>query len=43
MWNVGVGVNDRLEQGFGFSWALLWNEFAFLVEGLDIVLFIRQE
>jgi len=27
MWNVGVGVNDRLEQGVGFSWALLRNEF----------------
>ena len=41
MW--GLGVNDCLEQGVGFSWALLWNEFAVLVEGLDIVLFVRQE
>jgi len=41
MW--GLGVNDCLEQGVGFSWALLQNEFAFLVEGLDIVLFVRQE
>ena len=41
MW--GLGVNDRLEQGVGFSWTLLWNEFAFMVEGLDIVLFVRQE
>jgi len=36
MRNVGVGVNDRLEQGVGFSWSLLRNEFSFLVEGLDI-------
>ena len=36
MW--GLGVNDCLEQGVGFSWALLWNEFSVLVEGLDIVL-----
>ena len=35
-----LGVNDRLEQGVGFSWALLRNEFSFLVEGLDIVLFV---
>jgi len=35
MW--GLGVNDHLEQRFGFSWALLRNEFAFLV------LFVRQE
>jgi len=41
MW--GLGVNDSLEQGVGFSWALLRNEFAYLVEGLDIVLFVRQE
>ena len=41
MW--GLGVNDCLEQGVGFSWALLRNEFAYLVEGLDIVLFVRQE
>jgi len=40
---AGLGANDRLEQGVGFSWALLRNEFAFLVEGLDIVLFVRQE
>jgi len=39
MW--GLGVNDCLEQGVGFSWALLRNEFSFLVEGLDIVLFVR--
>jgi len=37
----GLGVNDRLEQGVGFSWALLQNESSFLVEGLDIVLFVR--
>jgi len=43
MWNVGVGVNDHLEYGVYFSWALLRNEFAFMVEGLDIVLFVRQE
>jgi len=41
MW--GLGVNDCLEQVVGFSWALLRNEFAYLVEGLDIVLFVRQE
>jgi len=41
MW--GLEVNDCLEQGVGFSWALFRNEFAFLVEGLDIVLFARQE
>ena len=41
MWRLGV--NDHLEQGVGFSWALLRNEFAFMVEGLDIVLFVRQE
>jgi len=39
MW--GLGVNDHLGQGVGFSWALLRNEFSFLVEGLDIVLFVR--
>jgi len=39
MW--GLGVNDHLEQGVGFSWALLRNEFSFLVEGLDIVLLVR--
>jgi len=39
----GWGVNDRLEQGVYFSWAVLRNEFAFMVEGLDIVLFVRQE
>jgi len=39
----GLGFNDCLEQGVSFSWALLWNEFAFLVEGLDIILFVRQE
>ena len=43
MWNVGLGVNDCLVLGFGFSWALLRNEFAYLEEGLDIVLFVRQE
>ena len=42
MWGLGLGVNDRLEQGVGFSWTLLWNEFAFMVEGLDILLFVRQ-
>jgi len=41
MW--GLGVNDCLEQGVGFSWALLRNEVSFLVEGLDTVLFVRQE
>ena len=39
MW--GMGVNDCLEQVVSFSWALLQNEFAYLVEGLDIVLFVR--
>jgi len=38
MW--GLGVNDHLEQEVGFSWSLLRNEFSFLVEGLDIALFI---
>jgi len=41
MW--GLRVNDRLEQWVYFSWALLRNEFAFMVEGLDTVLFIKQE
>jgi len=41
MW--GLRVNDLLEYGVCFSWALLRNEFAFMVEGLDVVLFIRQE
>ena len=41
MWRLGI--NDRLEQGVGFSWALLRNEFSFLVEGLNIVLLVRQE
>jgi len=41
MW--GLGVNDCLEKWVCFSWALLQNEFAFMVEGLDIVLFVRQE
>jgi hypothetical protein len=41
MW--GLGVNGRLEYWVCFSWALLRNEFAFVVEGLDIVLFVRQE
>ena len=41
MW--GLGVNDCLEQGVGFFRAVLRNEFAYLVEGLHIVLFVRQE
>jgi len=41
MW--GLGVNDRLERGVYFSRVLLRNEFAFMVEELDIVLFVRQE
>jgi len=36
----GLGVNDCLEQGVGFSWALLRNESSCLVEGLDIVLLV---
>jgi len=47
-WSVRVeygvwGLMTRLEQGFGFSWAVLRNEFAFMVEGLDIVFSVRQE
>jgi len=37
----GLEVYDRLEQGVGFSWALLRNESSFLVEGLAILLFVR--
>ena len=36
MWRLGV--NDHLEQGVGFAWALLRNESSCLVEGLDIIL-----
>ena len=36
----GLGVNDRLEQGVAFAWALLRNESSCLVEGLDIVLLV---
>ena len=43
IWGLGLGVNDSLEQGVDFSWALLRNEIAYLVERLDIVLFVRQE
>jgi len=31
----GLEFNDCLEQGVGFSWVLLRNDFAFFVEGLD--------
>jgi hypothetical protein len=41
MW--GLGVNDHLEKGIYFSWALLWNKLAFSVEGLNVVLLIRNE
>jgi len=41
MW--GLGVNDHLEKGVYFSWTLLWNELAFSVEGLNVVLLIRNE
>ena len=41
MW--GLGVNERLEQGVDVSWALFRNEIAFMVEGLGIVFFVRQE
>jgi hypothetical protein len=36
-------VDPYKSMGVCFSWALLRNEFAFVVEGLDIVLFVRQE
>jgi len=39
----GLRVNDCLEQRAGFSWALLWNEFPYWVQGLDKILLIRQE
>jgi len=39
MW--GLGVNDRLKKGVYFSWALLRNEFAFSVNGLDVVLILQ--
>ena len=39
---LGLGVNGRLEYWVCFSWALLRNEFAFAVEGLEIVLFVEQ-
>ena len=42
-WSVHVecGGSELMtvwNRGVYFSWALLWNEFAFMVEGLDIVL-----
>ena len=39
----GLGVNDRLKYLVCFSWVLLGDEFAFSVEGLDIVLFVWNE
>jgi len=39
----GLGVNDHFEEGVYFSWDLLRNEFAFSVEGLDVVLLVRDE
>jgi hypothetical protein len=39
----GLGVNGCLELWVSFSWVLHRNKFAFVVEGLDIVLFVRQE
>ena len=39
MWCVG-GVNGQFEKRVQLAWALLWNELPFLVEGLDIELFV---
>jgi len=39
----GLGVYDRLKQGFCIAWALFGIEFSIVVEGLDMVLFIWQE
>jgi len=41
MW--GLGIKDHLENEIYFSWALLQNELAFSVEGLNIVLLVRNE
>ena len=43
MWYVGGGVNGCLKQWVYFAWALFWNEFAFLVEALDVVLFVGDK
>jgi hypothetical protein len=40
MWNMG-GVNDQLEKRVLVAWVLFWNEPPFLVEGLDVELFVR--
>jgi len=40
MWCVG-GVNGQIEKRVRVAWALFWNELAFLVEGLDVELFVR--
>jgi hypothetical protein len=37
------GVNDQLEQRVWVAWPLFRNELPFLVEGLDVELFIRGE
>ena len=39
MWCVG-GVNGQFEKRVQLAWALLWNELPFLVEGLDVELFV---
>ena len=41
MW--GLGFNDRVKWRVCFSWVLFGDEFAFSVEGLDIVLFVWNE
>jgi hypothetical protein len=42
MWNKG-GVNGQLEKRVWVDWVLFRNEPPFLVEGLDVKLFVRGE
>jgi hypothetical protein len=41
-WNTG-GVNGQLEKRVRVAWVLFRNESSFLVEGLDVKLFVRCE
>jgi len=35
------GMTDKFEKRVWVAWALFWSELAFLLEGLDVELFVR--
>ena len=41
MWCVGR-VNGQFEKRVRVAWSLFWNDLPFLVEGLDVELFVRS-